>query len=117
VLFVQGNRVAGVWYAWIDYDGTDLEVRANQTGLRPVLSMLTREFSGANGTQTLSQILGQGNAYIGFTSGTGADWGNHDILSWEYRDSFNPVNGVPAPLSAALLGLGLGLFAVRRRRG
>lgn len=110
--FDDGN----VWFAWIDYNGTTMDVRANQTGVRSATPLLSRDFD-------LTALMGQPNAYIGFTSGTGADWGNHDILSWEYRDSFNPIQGpgdgtVPEPGSLALLGLGfLGLAAIRRCKG
>lgn len=105
--FDDGN----IWYAWVDYDGTTMEVRANQNGVRDANALLSR-------TLDLSTILGQNDAYVGFTSGTGADWGNHDILAWEYRDSFNPIQ-MPEPLSLGLFGLGLaGLgLATRRRRG
>ncbi len=26
----------------------------------------------------------------------GEDWGNHDIIYWEYRDAFNPIQGDPS---------------------
>ncbi|OGP50033.1 MAG: hypothetical protein A2Y79_01440 [Deltaproteobacteria bacterium RBG_13_43_22] len=52
---------------------------------------------------------------VGFTSGTGADWGNHDIFSWEYRDNYNPIQ-TPEPTTMLLFGLGLlGLVGVRRK--
>ena len=97
-----------IWYAWIDYNGTNLEVRANQTGLRPADALLSR-------TLDIPSILGGlPNAYVGFTSGTGADFGNHDILSWEYSDS----DQVPEPsVTVPLVGLGLiGLGLMYRRR-
>lgn len=97
----------GIWHGWVDYDGTTVEVRTNQSGIRSVAPDLTR-------TLDLVSILGQSDAYIGFTSGTGADYGNHDILSWEYRDEFDPVQSVPAP--AALLFLGFGLLGLSRVR-
>ena len=70
------------WYVWIDYDGTTLEVRANQTGFRPVAPLLTRDLD-------VPTIIDSDVAYVGFTSGTGADWGNHDIIDWSY-DIFVP---------------------------
>jgi|GEM_PF-1684478 len=75
-----------IWYAWIDYDGSTLALRINQTPARPADAMLSR-------TVDIPTILGQNTAYVGFTSGTGLDWGNHDILQWEYRDAYNPISG------------------------
>ncbi|MHB9035834.1 MAG: lectin-like domain-containing protein [Armatimonadota bacterium] len=105
--FDDGN----IWYAWIDYNGTNLEVRTNQTGVRSAAADLSRPLN-------ISTILGQNNAYVGFTSGTGADWGNHDILYWTYRDHYDPVTPtVPEPGSLllampAMVGV---LFRARRR--
>jgi hypothetical protein len=106
--FDDGN----IWFAWVDYDGSDLEVRVNQSGIRPVAAALSRALD-------LPSILGQDTAYVGFTSGTGADWGNHDILSWTYRDEFDPIDGVvPEPTSLAIFVVGLvaGVHPRRRRR-
>ena len=103
--FDDGNK----WYAWIDYDGGLLSVRANQTGVRPASALLSYSLN-------IPALLGGNTAYVGFTSGTGADWGNHDILSWEYRDSFEPIGGVPEPGTLGLLGAGIGALVARRRR-
>ena len=106
--FDDGN----VWHVWVDYDGTTVEVRANQTGVRAATALLSRDID-------LSAVLGVDNAYIGFTSGTGADWGNHDILYWEYRDNYDPINSqVPEPATLAIWGMlgGLGLVAAQRRK-
>ena len=101
--------------AWVDYNGvTDLlEVRANTTGIRPGTALLSY-------TVDLVSELGSTNAFVGFTSGTGAAGANHDILSWQFNSEFAPIEtiGVPEPGMAAVFGLGLlGLGWARRRRG
>lgn len=102
--FDDGNA----WFAWIDYDGSTLEVRANQTGVRPSLSLLSLNLD-------LPGIIGSNSAYVGFTAGTGNADENHDILNWTYHDSFT----VPEPSTIVLAGLaatGLAVSALRRRR-
>lgn len=101
--FDDGN----IWHAWVDYDGTNIDVRANQTGIRPLLADLSMPLD-------LPTILGTNNAFVGFTSGTGADWGNHDILTWEYRDRFNPIS-VPLPATLWLFAAGFVGLMFRRR--
>ncbi|WP_233902915.1 putative Ig domain-containing protein [Stieleria maiorica] len=76
-----------IWYAWVDYDGTELEVRVSQNDIRPEQPQLTRQLD-------IPQIINSETAFVGFTSGTGADWGNHDIINWQYNESFDPI-GVP----------------------
>lgn len=78
--FDDGN----VWFGWVDYDGTTLEVRANQTGIRPQTPNLSRNVNVAG-------LLGQSSAYVGFTAATGDAWENVDVLSFAYRDTYNPI--------------------------
>lgn len=72
-----------MWFAWIDYDGTTLEVRANQTGIRPVDPVLSVALD-------IPAIVGANEAFVGFTAATGRASGNHDLISWTYSDQFVP---------------------------
>ena len=35
--------------------------------------------------------LDHGRAWVGFTAGTGADWQNHDLISWEFESPGGPA--------------------------
>jgi hypothetical protein len=85
-----------IWFAWIDYDGaTDtLEVRLAQVNVRPALATLSA-------TVDVPAIIGAEAAFVGFTSGTGAGWGNHDIRSWTFINDFNPVGTNEPPIANA----------------
>jgi hypothetical protein len=87
----------GLWHAWVDYDGsTDLlEVRFGATNTRPTAALLST-------TVDLQNVLGTPNAYVGFTSGTGAAAANHDIVSFSFNDDFAPI-GVPEGGSTAII--------------
>jgi hypothetical protein len=75
-----------VWYAWVDYDGASdaLEVRLAQTNARPAAANITH-------TVDLVGVLGQPDAFVGFTSGTGSAGGDHDIRSWTFINEYNPI--------------------------
>ncbi len=97
--FDDGNR----WYAWIDYDGSTLEVRTNQTGVRPAVP----DYSAA---LDLPAIVGGNSAYVGFCAATFDAYENHDILNWDFVS-------VPEPPSVVLFGAsGFGLAVCLRRR-
>ena len=67
-----------LWSVWIDYDGGVLEVRTNNTGVRPLAPTLSLAIN-------IPSVLGSGAAYAGFTAATGAAYGNHDIVTWATR--------------------------------
>nr|NCR42695.1 endo-1,3-1,4-beta-glycanase ExsH [Microcystis aeruginosa W13-11] len=82
------NRLnnGNIWKAWVDYNGnTDvLEVRVSESNQRPTTPLLSY-------TVDLLSILGQSNAFIGFSSGTGGGTGIHDILDWEFNNTSSPI--------------------------
>jgi hypothetical protein len=117
-----------LWSVWIDYDGTNLLVAvADNSTTRPATNLITFPINVpcvlANGT-----VGGTGcptpatTAYVGFTSGTGSGFENHDIVDWTYTNTYNPINSVPAlsPWAMAVLAILLAATAailLRKRRG
>ncbi|MCZ8222733.1 MAG: hypothetical protein O9324_01905, partial [Microcystis sp. LE19-84.1B] len=76
-----------IWTAWVDYNGVDtlLEVRLASTNQRPDNPLLSYSVD-------LISVLQTPNAYIGFTSGTAAASGYHDVLSWDFNTTYNPIS-------------------------
>jgi len=74
-----------VWYAWIDYDGDNqsLEVRYDTVNARPAMAKLSFKVN-------LPSLLVQEDAYVGFSSATGASYNTHDILSFNFVNKFQP---------------------------
>jgi hypothetical protein len=79
-----------VWFVWVDYNGvTDLlEARVSNTSTRPAAATIST-------TVDLPAVLGTTNAFVGFTSGTGAGGGDHEIVSWNLVGAFAPVGQTP----------------------
>ncbi len=106
------------WYSWVDYDGSEnlLEVRLLTTNIeslaiRPTDALLSYSVD-------LESFL-PSDLFVGFASGTGSGRNTHDIKSWEFIDTFEPIGGevIPEPATVVLLGLGLaGLGAGYLRR-
>ena len=103
-IFIPQRFDSGDLYnAWIDYDGTTLKVFFSQTSIKPVTPALTKVIN-------IPAIIGTINAFVGFTAGTGAAFGNHDIVNWIYFDKFiptppptNPVGGEILPIDMTAL--------------
>jgi hypothetical protein len=105
-----------IWYAWVDYNGSVLELRLNQANVRPAAPTLSHAVN-------LATVIGMNQAFVGFTSGTGAAFANHDILTWVFDNTFNPIGAAPASsaeiptLSAVALIVCALLLAVMGMRG
>jgi len=84
--FKNGN----IWYAWIDYDGNQLEVRTSEDKKRPEMPSLVESVR-------LTDILEGNKAFVGFTAGTGGSFSQHDILVWEFQDKFHPIRSSISP--------------------
>lgn len=98
------------WWSWVRYDGVDLDVflLRSESALEPTIPIAPLLSFSIDLSATLG---GSDLAYVGFTSGTGAAWADHDIIYWRYTEA-----AIPEPTSLALLGMsGFGLL-VRRVR-
>ena len=101
------------WSAWIDYNGSILEVRVSNNGVRPVTATLSRAMD-------LTSLLGGSTAFVGFTAATGGAFANHDIIAWTFADTYLAGGvtaglAIPEPGTYALLALGLAAIGVARR--
>jgi len=85
--------------AWIDYDGTTLRVFIAPDGDdKPDDPVLEHELD-------IPEIIGQDDAFVGFTAGTGGAFGNHYIVNWTYSDSFNPTGDWKASKTKPTFGI------------
>ena len=66
-----------VYYVWIDYNNPNLEVRINNSTVRPGSSILTANLD-------LTSSLIPCNVFAGFTAGTGSNGEQHSIISWYF---------------------------------
>lgn len=98
----EGNR----WWSWVQYHDGRMTVyllpsESVTEPLRPASPILDYELD-------LAATLGQQTAFAGFTSGTGSNYANHDVLYWRYTTAV-----VPEPSSLLLAGLGSLCLAAR----
>ncbi len=96
----------GPWYAWVDYNGSNLSVSVNTTNLKPGTPMLTYNIGN------LQTIIGSSEAVIGFTGSTGGATQTEQVLSLNFAN--NAIQAVPEPGSLALIGVG-GMFVIGRK--
>lgn len=90
--FNDGN----LWYTWVDYNGTILEVRTSQSCQRPATPTLSQEIDmpailGGKevGEEWVERIT---DGFVGFTATTNPEgFNNQDIINWSYRDTFAPI--------------------------
>jgi hypothetical protein len=82
-----------VWYAWIDYDGSipRLDVRLSDgVNVRPANPQLSQTIDLGN-----AAILGSSpHVFAGFTSATGGQYNDQDILFWQFNPNYSPI-GIP----------------------
>lgn len=102
------------WSVWVDYNGTVLEVRASQDGIRPTSALLSQSINLAN-------TIGGSTAFVGITGATGSAFGKHEVLNFAFSETYlsGGLAVVPEPSTYALFALGLGFVGVagwRRRR-
>ena len=75
-----------LWSVWIDYDGLNLHVALADNSDSPCQVDLI------DAPLTLPMLLDYATAaYAGFTAGTGGGFENHDIVNWEYYNTYNPT--------------------------
>lgn len=82
------------WFAWIDYDGTNLEIRVSSTDSRPDVPNLAKQID-------VPALIQGSTAYVGFTAATASGYANFDILSWRYLPYYNPIDAPIVTVTAS----------------
>ncbi len=81
-----------IWNAWIDYDGSEVQVFLSDTPVKPQSPLVSRLVS-----------LPERRAFVGFTAATFSASQAHEILSWEYEGGQNNTLVVEPSTSQAEL--------------
>ncbi len=68
------------WDIWIDYDGTTVNVRYANDGIRPADAQIS--FAA-----DIPAIVGSHTAYVGFTGSTGTYSSTTNVLDWSFDDA------------------------------
>jgi hypothetical protein len=97
------------WWSWVLYDQNKLDVYLlrSDSATEPAIPASPILTHNVDLTATLG---GQPQAFVGFTSATGAAWENHDVLYWRYTEA------VPEPGTASVAAAACVLALARRRR-
>ncbi len=93
-----------VWHAWIDYDGSNIEVFASNSSIRPVTPYISYALD-------IPGVLGTSDVYLGFHAASGQEGGDFDVLSWTFD-----TQAIPAPGAILLGALGLSVAGWKLRR-
>src|SRR6185503_13847176 len=88
------------WTAWLDYNGSLLRVWVSPDGVRPAEPIIAHSID-------IPAIVGD-RAFAGFTSATGQDFENAEVLNWSYVSCApsvlsNDTDAEVDPLTAVLL--------------
>jgi len=116
-----------LWSVWIDYNGTTLSVAVADASTTRPADLISQAINipcvlGGGTASGSCSVTPSASAFVGFTSGTGAGWENHDIVNWQYTNTLAPISGPPGttpttPLPSTLLLLAFGLAAVAAIQG
>jgi len=116
VQFKSDATAAVHLFGWVDYDAPThtLDVYVSNSSTKPTLPQLSE-------TIDLLAALGGGQAYFGFSAGTGSIVNNHDIINWDLTlqtAQVVPAVGTAGKAALALLmALGSAFFYRRRKEG